>query len=439
MNDATDTSAGPGSGAAALLLEAFQAALEAVAPEKVVPPALPAPPQGRTIVVGAGKASAAMALATERHWPGELSGLVVVPCGYGLECERIEVVEAAHPIPDGFGLAAANRIMKLVSALRPDDLVIALFSGGGSALLPLPAGSVRLQDKQSLTAQLLRAGADIGEINCLRKHLSAIKGGRLACASYPAAVANILISDVVGGDPTTIASGPTVPDPSTLDDALRVIEKYRLQTSPEVLTYLALAQNETPKPGDTCFSKVTTTIVASAQSLLEAAATFLKERDMPSLILSDSIEGESRQVAMRHAAIARQVVKHSQPMPAPCTILSGGETTVTMRGDGQGGSNMEFMLALVAALRDSISYAAIACDTDGSDGSSGVAGAMAGSDSWKRSRSLGLDPQRMLDNNDSQSFFAALGDLVHTGPTFNNVNDFRALLVYGLEERDGAG
>ena len=421
-----------------LLLGAFEAALSAVAPEKAVPPALPEPPRGRTIVVGAGKASAAMALAVEQHWQRELSGLVVVPRGYGVKCERVEVVEAAHPVPDDVGFAAAARILKIVSDLAPEDLVIALFSGGGSALLPLPAGSVSMEDKRSLITQLLRAGANIGEINCLRKHLSAIKGGRLACAAYPAAVANILISDVAGDDPATIASGPAVPDPSSLADARQVIEKYRLQASPQVLAHLERPGNETPKPGDPCFSRVSTTIVASAQTLLEAAAAFLEERGVPSLILSDSIEGESREVALVHAAIARQVAKHGQPISAPGALLSGGETTVTIRGEGQGGSNMEFLLALVVALQDSVSYAAIACDTDGSDGSSGIAGAVARSDSWRRADGLGLDPRRMLDNNDSRTFFAALGDLVDTGPTFNNVNDLRALLVLGSEECSSA-
>jgi glycerate 2-kinase len=421
-----------------LLLGAFEAALSAVAPEKTVPPALPEPPRGRTVVVGAGKASAAMARAVERRWQGGLSGLVVVPRGYGVECERIEVVEAAHPVPDEVGFAAAGRILKLVSDLGPEDLVIALFSGGGSALLPLPAGAVSMEDKRSLITQLLRAGANIGEINCLRKHLSAIKGGRLACAAYPAAVVNILISDVAGDDPATIASGPAVPDPSTLADARQVVEKYRLLASPGVLAHLEQTENETPKPDDPCFARVSTRIVASARTLLEAAAAFLEERGVPSLILGDSIEGESRDVALVHAAIARQVAQRGQPIPAPCALLSGGETTVTIRGDGRGGSNMEFLLALVSALKDSVSYAAIACDTDGSDGSSGIAGAVARSDSWRRAEGLGLDPRRMLDNNDSCTFFAALGDLVDTGPTFNNVNDLRALLVLASEECDSA-
>ena len=410
----------------ALLLAAFAQALSDVAPEHVLSQALPAPPRGRTIVVGAGKAAAAMARALERAWPGELSGLVVTRYGYGLPCERIQVLEAAHPVPDELGLDAARRVMALVAGLGPDDLVIALFSGGGSALLPLPAEGVTIEDKQSLTAQLLRAGATISEINCLRKHLSAIKGGRLAEACAPARLLNLLISDVAGDDPSAIASGPGVPDPSTLADAREVLEKYGLEASDAVLEHLSDPSNETPKPGVPCFERVSTRIISCSQALLESAAAFLSSKGVRPVILSDSIEGESRDVALVHAAIARQIARHDQPAVAPCVILSGGETTVTLRGSGCGGPNAEFLLALVLALGKDVEYAAIACDADGV---SEVAGAIARTDTLACAHAAGLDAGHFLRTNDSHSFFHALGDQVVTGPTYNNVNDFRAVFV----------
>ncbi len=432
----------PGSGAEspeALLLATFAQALSDVAPEQVLARALPAPPRGRTIVVGAGKAAASMAQALEHAWPGELSGLVVTRYGYGLPCERIQVLEAAHPVPDELGLDAARQVMSLVAGLSPDDLVIALFSGGGSALLPLPAEGVTIEDKQSLTSQLLRAGATISEINCLRKHLSAIKGGRLAQASAPARLLNLLISDVAGDDPSAIASGPGVPDPSTLADAREVLEKYGLEASDAVLEHLSDPSSETPKPGDPCFERVTTRIISCSQALLESAAAFLSSKGVRPVILSDSIEGESRDVALVHAAIARQIAHHDQPAVAPCVILSGGETTVTLRGSGSGGPNAEFLLALVLALGKDVDYAAIACDTDGVDGVSEVAGAIACTDTLARARAAGLDARHFLRTNDSHSFFHALGDQVVTGPTYNNVNDFRAVFVLPSADRGSSG
>lgn len=416
----------------ALLLAAFRHALEEVAPEKVLPPALPSPPRGRTVVVGAGKAAASMARAVEANWPGELSGMVVTRYGYGLECERIKVVEAAHPVPDGAGLAAAQEILGLVSGLTEDDLVIALLSGGGSSLLPLPVGQVTMEDKRSLTSQLLRAGATINEINSVRKHLSGVKGGRLAQACSPARVVNLLISDVVGDDPSSVASGPAVADPSTLADARYVLEKYGVAASDAVLRHLLADESETPKPGDACFARVSTSIVCSSQALLESAARFLAAHGMDPVILSNSVEGESTDVALVYAAIARQVARYGQPVEAPCVLLSGGETTVTVRGSGRGGPNGEFLLALALALGEEVDYAAIACDTDGVDGVSEVAGAIARTDTLGRARAAGLDARRMLRANDSHSFFGELGDLVVTGPTYNNVNDFRALLVLPL-------
>ncbi len=442
-----------------LLVEAFRHALREVAPESALPGTLPAPPKGRTVVVGAGKAAASMARFVEQTWTAELSGLVVVPHGYALPCGRIRVLEAAHPVPDDAGSAAAREILDLVSGLCEDDLVLALFSGGGSALLPLPAGEVTMADKKSLTSQLLRAGAAIGEINCVRKHLSAIKGGRLARACAPAALANILISDVAGDDPSAIASGPGVPDPSTLADACHVIEKHGLDASATVLRHLSSPENETPKPGDPCFTRVGHRIVASSQTFLEAAARYFEHRGLRPVILSDSVQGESRDVALVHAAIARQIAWHGQPVPAPCVLLSGGETTVTVRGPGRGGRNTEFLLALVLALGEDVRYTALSCDTDGADGMAGtaataaeavapaaaeaalgpaatppgartVAGAVAGSDTLARAFAAGLDPRRLLRDNDAHTFFGSLGDTVVTGPTHNNLNDFRALLVH---------
>ncbi len=440
-----------------LLLEAFGAGLAAVAAENVLPAALPPPPPGRTVVVGAGKASAALARALEERWPApaeaeqtapsharrrdRLSGLVVVPSGHTVACEHIEVVEATHPIPQERGRQAARRMLGLVEGLGPDDLVIALFSGGGSALLPLPAGDVAMADKQALTRGLLRAGATIREINCVRSHLSAIKGGRLALAAAPARVVNLLVSDVAGDDPALIASGPCVPDPSTLDDARRVLEKYGLEASPAVRAHLSAPENESPKPGDPLLRGVSTTIVASADTFLEAAADLLRGRGIATHILSASIEGESRQVALVQAALMREIRRHGRPFSPPCALLSGGETTVTMRGNGRGGPNLEFLLALLDASRETgcrvagedlaseNGFAALACDTDGSDGSSGVAGAVVGPDTATRAWASALDVRAALESNDSLSFFESLGALVTTGPTLTNVNDFRAVLI----------
>lgn len=421
----------------ALLLGAFYAGLAAVASERVVPPALPSPPAGRTLVVGAGKASAAMARALETHWKGDLSGLVVVPHGYATHCERIEIVEAAHPIPDDVGSAAARRMLALAGEMTADDLMVALFSGGGSALLPLPAPGLTLDDKRSVTGQLLRAGAPIADINCLRKHLSAIKGGRLACAAAPAPVVNLLISDVAGDDPSLIASGPAVADPSTLAEARAVLERYGISVSAAVRNHLSREEAETPKPDHPGVARVSVRIVASAQTFLEAASDWLAARGLPAFVLSDSIEGEARQVALVHAALGRQIARRGQPFAPPCVLLSGGETTVTVRGEGRGGPNLEFLLALLLGLGDSARFAALACDTDGSDGSSGVAGALLHPDTFQRAREAGLDARRALDTNDSERFFAALGDSIVSGPTLNNVNDFRALLV--LPEGGTAG
>lgn len=419
-----------------LLVDAFHAGLEAVNPVSVVPPALPAPSAGRTFVVGAGKASAAMARAIETSWTPDLSGLVVVPHGHGVPCEYVEVIEAAHPVPDSFGSAAARRMLDLVGAAGKNDLVLAVFSGGGSSLLPLPAHRLTLDDKQSITRQLLRAGAPISDINCLRKHLSAVKGGRLAQAAQPATFVNILISDVPGDDPSLIASGPGVPDPSTLEEAREVISAYGLQVTEAVRRHLTDERNETPKPDDVVFARVRTEVVACARTFLEASASFLAKKGFAACILSDRVEGEARLVAEEQASLLRQIAADEVFAP-PYALLSGGETTVTVRGQGRGGPNMEFVLALGDALGDTTRYAAISCDTDGSDGSTSAAGALLLPDTGARAAEADLLPKRFLDANDSQSFFEQLGDLVVTGPTLNNVNDFRALLVLPTQLGDG--
>ncbi len=418
----------------ALLRRLFDAALAAADPAKVVPPCLPAPPKGRTLVIGAGKAAGAMARAVEDHWKGDLTGLVVTRYGHAVACERIEVVEAAHPVPDQAGLDAARRILEMVRGLGPDDLVLCLISGGGSALLSLPAPGITLEEKQAVNKALLRSGAAIDEMNCLRKHLSAIKGGRLAAAAAPAKVVSLLISDVPGDDPAVIASGPTVPDPTSFADALAILDKYGIDAPAAVRAHLEKAAEETPKPGDPRLANCETRMIARPQDSLEAAAAAARDAGVTPVILGDSLEGEAREVAQVMAGIARQVARFGQPAPAPCVLLSGGETTVTLRGQGRGGRNAEFLLALTVALEGAPGEGmrgihAIACDTDGIDGSEDNAGALCGPDSLKRAAAAGLDAKAMLADNDGYGFFSGLGDLVMTGPTLTNVNDFRAVLV----------
>jgi glycerate 2-kinase len=412
-----------------LLFSLFRAAVEAADPMRIVPPHLPAPPRGRVRVIGAGKASAQMARAVELNWPGPLDGLVVTRYGYKVPTERIEIVEAAHPVPDQAGLDAAGRILQLVRGLTEDDLVLCLISGGGSSLLPLPADGLTLEDKQRVNRALLRSGATISEINCVRKHLSAIKGGQLAAACAPARVVTLLISDVPGDDPSVIASGPTVPDPTTGADALAILRKYAISEPAAALDHLRRGRDETPKPGDPRLSRAEAILVGAPQASLEAAAAVARAAGVLPLILSDAIEGEARDVALVHAAIARQIATHGQPAGAPCVLLSGGETTVTVRGKGRGGRNAEFLLALTIALEGHARVHAIACDTDGIDGTEDNAGAIAGPDSLARAAALGLRAKDFLADNDGYTFFERLGDLVVTGPTLTNVNDFRAILV----------
>ena len=412
-----------------LLARMFAAAVDAARPEWCIPRFLPAPPAGRTLVIGAGKASAAMAQVLERHWPGPLEGLVVTRYGYAVPCERIEIVEAAHPVPDAAGREAAGRMLERVRGLTADDLVICLISGGGSALLPLPGEGVTLEDKQAINRALLKSGATISEMNCVRRHLSAIKGGRLAAACHPARVVNLLISDVPGDRPMDIASGPAVADPSSCADALDIVRRYAIDLPAGARSLLESGASETLKPGDARLADVVTHLVATPQMALEAAADVARAAGVTPLILGDSIEGEARDVGKVMAAIALQVKRHAQPLAAPCVLLSGGETTVTVRGTGRGGRNVEFLLALAVALDGAPDVFAVAGDTDGVDGLEEIAGAFVTPDTLARAWALGIRPLGRLDDNDAHGFFEALGDTLVTGPTLTNVNDFRAILV----------
>jgi glycerate 2-kinase len=414
----------------------LKAALDAADPAKIVPPHLPPAPRGRCVVIGAGKAAAKMAKAVEDHWKGPLTGLVVTRYGHRVPCRRIEVVEAAHPVPDAAGEAAARRILDLVAGLGADDLVICLISGGASALLALPAPGITLADKQALTGALLRSGATIAEINTVRKHLSAVKGGLLAAAAYPAPIVTLAISDVPGDDPAIIGSGPTVADPSTFAAARAILAKYAIAPPPAIAARLATAADETPKPGDPRLATARYELVATPRAALEAAADAAHASGVTPLILGDAIEGEAREVALVQAALARQVAQRIAPAGGtapglPAVLLSGGETTVTVKGKGRGGRNTEFLLALALALDGAPGIHALAADTDGIDGTEDNAGALIAPDTLARAAARGIDPAAQLAANDAWGAFDALGDLLVTGPTFTNVNDFRAILVLG--------
>lgn len=416
-----------------LLLQMFSAAIEAAQPEHCLPPHLPTPGAGRLIVIGAGKASAAMARVVEKHWPGPLEGLVVTRYGHAVPCQRIEIVEAAHPVPDASSEAAARRIMALVGGLRAEDTVLCLISGGGSALLALPLAGATLEDKQAINRALLKSGASIGEMNCVRRHLSAIKGGRLAAACHPARVVNLLISDVPGDAARDIASGPTVGDPTTCADALAIVRRYGIELPDAVRKLLESGGGESVKPDDPRLANVETRLIATPQMALEAAAKLARAAGIAPHILGNAIEGEARDVGKVMAGLARQVVEHGQPFAAPCVLLSGGETTVTVRGTGRGGRNVEFLLSLGIALDGCPGVHAIAGDTDGVDGQEEIAGALLAPDTLARARALGVRPMDALQNNDGHGFFGALGDAIVTGPTLTNVNDFRAVLVIPAE------
>ena len=426
----------------AFLLDLYRAAVKDAQPLYSMAQCLPKPPKGRTLVLGAGKAGGSMAQALEALWPADapLSGLVVTryhhipPRPEGL-AQRIEVVEAAHPVPDAAGLAAAERILALTEGLTEDDLVLCLISGGGSALLTLPAEGIDLEEKQRINRALLESGAAIGEMNCVRKHLSRIKGGRLGAACAPARVVTLTISDVPGDDPSIIASGPTVPDASSCADALAILARYRIEVPESVRRALEAGELETPKPGDARFDGHEVHMIATPQHSLEAAARVAEAAGLRAHVLSDEIEGESREVAKVHAALARAVARHGQPFAKPCVILSGGETTVTIRQrpagtpKGRGGRAGEFCMGLAQALQGQEKVWALAADTDGIDGVEDNAGARVSPDTLARAQAQGMRIAEYLDRNDAYGFFDALGDLVVTGPTHTNVNDFRAILV----------
>ncbi len=426
----------------ALLLGLYHAAVQRALPLQNTAAHLPTSPKGRTLVLGAGKAGGAMAQAVEALWPqnAPLSGLVVTRYGHipprpaGLPV-RIEVVEAAHPVPDAAGLQAAERILALAQGLNADDLVLCLISGGGSALLTLPAEGFSLEDKQSINRQLLNSGANIAEMNCVRKHLSRIKGGRLAAACAPARVVTLTISDVPGDDPSIIASGPTVPDASTCADAMAILQRYGIDVPDAVTQALRTGSWETPKPGSPVFDGHSLQMTATPQQSLEAAADAARAMGLNAYILSDEMEGESREVGKVHAALARAAAKGQGPFQKPCVILSGGETTVTIKPQpvgtarGRGGRAGEFCMGLAQALQGQAGVWALAADTDGIDGVEDNAGARLGPDTLSRAKALGLKLDVHLQRNDAFTFFAALGDLVVTGPTYTNVNDFRAILI----------
>jgi hydroxypyruvate reductase len=415
-----------------LLRRMFDAAVASAQPSRCVPPHLPDPRTigpGRLVVIGAGKASAAMARAVEAHWRGPLSGLVVTRYGYAVPCQRIEIVEAAHPVPDAAGLAAAERMSSLVQGLHADDVVLCLVSGGGSSLLPLPAPGLTLAHKQAVNRALLACGATIREMNCVRRHLSGIKGGRLAAACHPARVLTLLMSDVPGDDPVDIASGPTVADATTCADALAIVRRHGIDVPHAVLDVLESGRGESVKPGDPRLARATTRMVATPQMALEAAADVARAAGYAAHILGDALEGEARDVGTVLAGIARQVAERAQPVAPPCVLLSGGETTVTVRGAGRGGRNVECLLSMAIALDGHPRIHALAGDTDGVDGLEEIAGACIAPDTLARAWSQGLRPREALADNDGHGLFQALGDSVITGPTLTNVNDFRAIVI----------
>jgi glycerate 2-kinase len=413
----------------ALLRQMFDASVAAAQPSRCLAAHLPEPPKGRTIVIGAGKASAEMARALEANWSGPLTGLVVTRYGYDVPCQQIEIVQAAHPVPDAAGLEAAQRIRALVSNLTSNDLVVALISGGGSSLLVAPGEGLTLQDKQAVNTALLASGASISEMNCVRRHLSSLKGGRLGALCHPARLCTLLISDVPGDLPMDIASGPTVADTSTCAQALDILQRYQIEVPASVLRLLDSAAGESIKPGDSRLQGSEVRMITAPQMAMEAAAEVARAAGVTPYILGDSLEGEARDVGTVMAGMARQVAQRGQPFKAPCVMLSGGETTVTLRGKGVGGRNVEFLLSMAIALGDTPGVYALAGDTDGVDGAKEIAGAISTPDTLSRAWKLGLNPRQHLDNNDAHTFFGALGDAVITGPTLTNVNDFRAVFI----------
>ncbi len=406
----------------------FDTAVAAAQPANLIPKKLPRCPKGRTVVIGAGKAAASMACAVEENWPAVLSGFVITPYGHSVACDRIEIVEAAHPVPDSSGLGAAKHILAMVENLSAEDLVLCLLSGGGSALLSMPADGINLQDKQLLTADLLRSGANIAEINCVRKHLSAIKGGRLAAACSPAQLVTLAISDVPGNDISVIASGPTVPDETSSKMALSILQRYDIAAPDNVLERLEKPAAETPKPNDPLFANSKVVILTTADDSMRAAADVARARDVAPLVLGD-LEGNASDLARSQAALAKKIAAGIGPIQAPCVLISGGETTVHVRGSGRGGRNSEYCLALALSLDRHPGIYALACDTDGIDGTEDNAGCYVTPDSLRRADKQSLDASSLLKENDSYRFFSKIGDLIVTGPTRTNVNDFRAILI----------
>lgn len=415
----------------ALLTSLFDAAVAAAQAERTVAANLPDRPKGRTIVIGAGKGSAQMARAFEQAWDGPLQGVVVTRYGFGVPCERIEIIEAAHPVPDAAGLRATTQLFAAVANLTEDDLVVALISGGGSALLPAPPEGMTLDDEIAVNRALLASGAPIAAMNTVRKHLSTVKGGRLAAAAFPARVITLVISDIPGDNPALVASGPTVPDEASLDDARAIVRQYNLALPPAALRHLSLDAARAPNPGDPGFARNAVRIIASAAVSLDAAAAEARRWGVDAVILSDAIEGEAREVAHVHAALAREVLTRNRPFTAPVVLLSGGETTVTVRGSGKGGRNTEFLLSFALGIAGAGGISALAADTDGIDGSEDNAGAFADGSTAARLAGLGRDARSLLNANDAWSAFDALGDLFVPGPTGTNVNDFRAIYIDG--------
>ncbi|WP_192355612.1 glycerate kinase type-2 family protein [Mesorhizobium mediterraneum] len=407
----------------------FNAAVAAADPQRTIRDHLPATPKGRTIVIGAGKGSAQMAAAFERVWDGPIKGLVVTRYGYGATCQRIEIIEAAHPVPDAAGLEASRRLLEKVQGLTADDLVVALISGGGSALLPSPAESLTLADEIAVNEALLASGAPIAAMNTIRKHVSTIKGGRLAAAAYPAKVVSLVVSDIPGDIPALVASGPTVPDSGNRQEALASIAAYGMKLPAAVMAHINSPAADAPRVDDPRFSRNEVHLIASAGVSLDAAAAEARRQGIEAVILSDSIEGEAREVGGVHAAIARGVATRNRPFPKPVLILSGGETTVTLRAKGKGGRNSEFLLAFAIGISGMDGINALAADTDGIDGSENNAGAFADGSTVSRMRAAGVDAKAILAGNNAWTAFNAIGDLFVPGPTGTNVNDLRAILI----------
>ncbi|MDX8519490.1 glycerate kinase type-2 family protein [Mesorhizobium dulcispinae] len=407
----------------------FNAAVAAADPQKTIRNHLPAKPKGRTVVIGAGKGSAQMAAAFEKVWDGPIDGLVVTRYGYGARCERIEIIEAAHPVPDAAGLEASRRLLEKVRGLTSDDLVVALISGGGSALLPSPAAGLTLADEIAVNEALLASGAPIAAMNTIRKHVSTIKGGRLAAAAHPARVVSLVVSDIPGDNPALVASGPTVPDTGSREDGLASIAAYNMKLPASVMAHIQSSAADAPRPDDPRFAGNEVHLIASAGVSLEAAAAEAKRQGVEAVILSDSIEGEAREVGGVHAALAREVATRDRPFAKPVLILSGGETTVTLRAKGKGGRNSEFLLAFAIGIDGINGIHALAADTDGIDGSENNAGAFADGSTVARMRAAGVDAKAMLAGNNAWTAFNSVGDLFVPGPTGTNVNDLRAILV----------